>query len=385
MHVDVGFDDAVAGIYRAAAGEQDWRQALDPVAALFGARLAILQDVDTQEHRLLALQTSRNADLQDCALQYVRRYHLVDPRRAQLLDPAITPFGHWYHDHDHLDAGFVAGNGFYQQFLAGYRLRHVSARLMQPAAHRVSIFALELPPQRGPLDADERELIRRLGAHVDEALRGHERVRRLQAQALAGHRMLDEFAQPMWLIDADRFVRFANAAAVAEAARERCLQQRGTRLVATSSRLDTQLSTLLHALAERGHGANAVLAVPPRAGDPPLWLHCTLLEPQGVAGAFGAQPMVLVTLFDAAQVAAVDPFALSSLLDLTPAQARVAARLAAGATPQQIASETGTALSTVRTHLHAVLARVGVQRATELVRVLNDGHALWAGAAELAR
>ena len=375
---EASFDSTVSAVYRAATGDLSWPQALEQVAALFGAKLAVLHHVDLQDRRLLSLQSAGDAAIEDVVLQYVRQYHLVDPRRAQLLDPNIVNSGDWYFDHQHLDEKFVARNEFYQHFMAAYGLRYVAAKLTMPAADKSAIFAIELPPQRGPLNADEREQLRRLGEHVDEALRAYERVRRMQAQVLAGHRLLQDFAYPMWLIDIDRFVHYANAPAKVENEKARCLVQRGTSLAATSQRLDGLLAAQLHQLQSRGHGAAAVVPGRPAGSSEPLWLHLSLLIPQQVVGAFGAQPMVLVTLFDPAQVPAVDPFALTSLLDLTPAQARVAARLAAGATPEQIAQASGTHLATVRSHLSQVMRRVGIQRSAELVRMLQGGHGLWA-------
>ena len=68
------------------------------------------------------------------------------------------------------------------------------------------------------------------------------------------------------------------------------------------------------------------------------------------------------------------------MLRLTPAQARVAARLAEGMTPEQIAAAQGTSLATVRTHIREVLARLGARRVADVVRMLRQGESLWATA-----
>lgn len=378
---EASFDRTVSAVYSAATGDLSWRQALNEVATLFSARLAALHHVDLRDQRLLAQQSAGDALIEDGVLQYVRQYHRVDPRRVQMLDPAIVVPGDWYHDHEHLDDNFVDQNWFYQHFAAAYGCRYLAAKMSQPTPDKAAIFALELGPQRGPLNADEREQLRRLGEHVDEALRAYERVRTMRAQELAGHQLLQDFVYPMWLIDMDRFVHYANAPAKLENEHARCLVQRGTLLAATSLRLDGLLTAQLHDLQKRGHGAAAVLPGRAAGSSEPLWLHLSLLVPEQVIGAFGAQPMVLVTLFDPAQVSALDPFALSSLLDLTPAQARVAARLAEGSTPEQIAAASSTRLATVRTHLSQVMRRVGAQRSADLVRMLQGGHALWPASA----
>lgn len=373
-------DALVRGVWAAATGETSWVAALDPIAAHFGARMAVVQRFDLANHRVLAVESGGAPDLEDGVLQYLRQYHALDRRKASLLEGRVVPHGGWYHDHEHLDAQFVASDPFYQHFLPAYGCRYVSGRTHAPAPDQACLFALELAPDRGPLTTDERVELDRLGTHLDEALRSYERLRRARAQVLAGHQLLHTFAQPMWLIDTDRFIHDANAAAQAEVQQARLLAQRGSHLVAASSRLETALLAAVHQLRGQAHGSRRVLQHRPGAVQAPVWLHLQLLKPDASVGAFGALPMVLVTLFDPQQVPSFDPFALSSLFDLTPTQARVAAALAQGLSAEQIADATGTQVSTIRSHVASVLGRVGASRTDDLVRRLHDGHLLWGGA-----
>ena len=112
--------------------------------------------------------------------------------------------------------------------------------------------------------------------------------------------------------------------------------------------------------------------------DPPLWLHLSLLAPGQVLGLFGERPQVLATLFDPRAVATLDPFALSNMFGLTPAEARVATQLAAGGTAEDIAIRHGTRIATVRSQISSLLAKLGVARQADVVRVLCQGEALWA-------
>ncbi len=114
--------------------------------------------------------------------------------------------------------------------------------------------------------------------------------------------------------------------------------------------------------------------------DAPTWLHLSLLVPEAVLGAFGRQPQILATLFDPQHVSPLDPFALSNMLKLTPAEAKVAARLADGLTADQIGAAHGTATATVRSQVRQVMAKLGAKRTADVVRMLRQGEALWAGA-----
>ena len=62
---------------------------------------------------------------------------------------------------------------------------------------------------------------------------------------------------------------------------------------------------------------------------------------------------------------------VQSLFDLTPTEARVARSLASGKTVQDIASDGGVSLNTVRTHVRGVLAKTGCDRQAEVVALLS--------------
>ena len=97
-------------------------------------------------------------------------------------------------------------------------------------------------------------------------------------------------------------------------------------------------------------------------------------------GAFGETPQVVATLFDPARVMGLDAHALGEVFALTPAEARVAARLADGSSVQAIAADQGTSIYTVRAHVRSLHAKFGVQRTADVMRILRQGEALWARA-----
>lgn len=371
------FDDLVAGFFRAATGAQDWSRALDGVQAAFGARTAVLQSVDLRNGRILSLHDG-GPPMHEGVLAYLREYHRLDPRRAHLLARGAQGLGEWWHCHEHFPPEFVARDAFYCHFLPAYETRYLATVMLMPSDHVITAFALELPAARGVLNPDERELARRLGVQMHEALRAHERVRAMAAQALAGHGLLRNLPYPMWLIDDERYIHFANAPAAHETDAAARLARCGHRLQLTDARADTGLSERLRSLFDQPQGASLAMSLRPAAGDWPTWLHLSLLIPGQVLGAFGERPLVLATLFDPRQTRRLDAYGLSQLLGLTPAQAKVVMGLGEGQTPQQIAQAAGVSVSTVRTHIRQVLVRLGARRVADVVNLLHSGEALWA-------
>ena len=370
------FDSLVTGFYRVATGEIGWTDALHPVQAAFGARTAALQTIDAGSGQLLSLHNGGTA-LHEGTLNYVREYHHIDPRRAVLVARGSKDPGQWWHCSKHFDANFSERDRFYREFLVAYDTRFLSCTMLKPTAGTLCAFALELPSARGPLTADEAEWARRLGLHMQDALVAYERVRLLTAQALAGHTLLSNFPYPMWLIDTERYVHFANAPAQGEKDAAQRTVQRGAHLHLQRPRADSALTEELHALQIAGHGSTGVVDARRSLADPPAWLHLSVLIPQAVFGAFGERPLVLVTLFDPERVSTLDPFALAAVFRLTPAQARVATQLADGLTGERIAAVNGTSQATVRSHVRGVLRRLGAQRTSDAVRMLRQGQVLW--------
>jgi DNA-binding CsgD family transcriptional regulator len=377
------FDAIVSDFYRAATGSLSWDLALDSVRTAFGARYAVLHTMDFSNGHLLSLECG-GPDTSDCLLGYLRTYHTLDPRRERTMKLGAAGFGTWQHCTDNFDDAFVANHGFYQDFSLAYDVRFGSHVVFPMDGSVGTGFALELPASRGPLDADEREMARRLGEHMRDALQAYQRVRTLMAKALAGHTLLETFPYPMWLIDSDRFVVFENPVAVGETTRAQRVVRRGQHLALAASPADRQLTERLHGLTQAGHGTSTVIDLRADMAELPVWLHLSLLVPGAVLGAFGERPQILATLFDSKHVSALDPFALSNMFGLTPTEARVATRMADGMTADQISRAHGTAESTVRTQVREVLHKLGAQRTVDVVRMLRQGQALWATAGSSA-
>jgi DNA-binding CsgD family transcriptional regulator len=83
---------------------------------------------------------------------------------------------------------------------------------------------------------------------------------------------------------------------------------------------------------------------------------------------FGARALLLLT--DLQQAPAPDPDLLARAFDLTRAEARLAALVAAGAAPSQAAAALGVGRGTVRSQLKAVFAKTGTHRQSELAALL---------------
>lgn len=372
------FDALVAGFYAAATTSISWDEALAGMRRAFNARAAVVQTVDLPTGRIV--QLSQSSELKpEAFLTYAQHWHEIDPRRRHLLAHLPEVIGRWWHCQDHIGAEVTDSHPFYRHFLPSQQTRYLATSMHQPAPHTVTSFALELPADRGPLNAEERQWAERLSRHFDEALRAHQRVRQLASQALAGHALLDAFAYPMWLLDAERHVFHANRAARALQAAGGLAESRDGRLLWQALRVDRALGEQLMGLGARArHGHRAVIDARVSKADPPSWLHLHVLEPRRVlGGVFGERTLALLTFFDPQQMGELDPFALSEMFGMTPTEGRVAALLAEGVSAAAVARRLHCSEHTVRTHLRQVLHKLGASRLADAVRVLRQGEVLW--------
>ena len=374
------FDSIVTSFYDAATGAGSWDDSMAQLANAFGVHTAALQTTDIRTGHILSMHHG-GIKQSDATLNYIREYHKVDPRRAKILSNLPALFGSWWHCHEHFDDSFVQQNSFYRDFLPAYDTRFLSVIAFQTSEHFLSALALEIPATRGVLTREERELASRLSDHLQKAISAFERVRRMAAQALAGHSLLQSFAYPMWLIDQDRFISFGNAAAKREAESESLVAVKDRRLIIRRTSLDQLLTQKLHDLYHGEADPKAMLNLCATCADRPVWLHLSRLEPGTVMGAFGNTPQVLATLFDPGLPLGLDSFALGSMFNLTPTESRVATLLASGLTPEAICEKMGIGIQTVRTHNKNLLSKFGVNRTTDMVRLIIQGEPLWSSKA----
>jgi DNA-binding CsgD family transcriptional regulator len=369
------YDALVAGFYRAATGDIAWEVALEAMRRAFRCVTVSAETYDLPSRALLSMQYANRA-LHPAALDYLRSYNVDNPRLA--MGMAETPRT-WVYCHEHIPEDMVARDRVYQEFYIPYDLRYCAGAYL-PVDERTGTCMAALRSHReGPIEGEERQWLERLGGHLLEARSAYERVRRLASQALAGSTLLSAFPYPMWLIDGERHVFFANGPGRREMQRgQRTRLRGGTRLELAPGTADRDLGLQLLSLYEQGHGARAVIDLRRAGAEPPVLLHLHLLEPEQALKAFGNRPLALATLFDAHEVNSLDPFALARIFQFTPAEAKVATQLADGLTAEQIAAQNGTRISTVRTQISSVLAKLGVTRQAEAVRVLRQGEALWA-------
>ncbi len=185
----------------------------------------------------------------------------------------------------------------------------------------------------------------------------------------------DALEHPVALFDAERRLVFANAAFCRAAAAGDGITHRdggGIDVPCAAGRV-----ALARAVTAALAAADGRMGLLPSAGLVSLargqgrtpWL-ARCVPVAGRPGASGLRGAMLI-LSDGGRRRALPAASLGRLFGLTPAQAAMAAALAAGATLEEHARKRGISRETARSHLAGIRRRTGCRRQAELVALLS--------------
>ena len=369
------FDEVIARLHEAAAGGIEWRGALDELASYLDAWQVQLLCHDKASGRLLFDHSGGPAPLK-ARFDYLRLYHQMDPRIAPML---VLPAGGWLHDHLLFDEAFVAGHPFYQQYLIPHGGRHLSATGVLDDERTLTLLVVQRGADRAPLNAGEIAELDRVRRFLARALITQRQQQLMRPALSAGRELLEQFRFATMLIDSRRQIRFTNRAARALLGVQRHLRDDAGLLACRHPSDDRRFGELLDELAlDRPSASGTAPGVGGRRfmriGDPgggSIGVVILPMRPQATQGAFGHQGLAMVAIHDPASRSDIDPEIVAEAFGLTPAEAEVAVLLANGLTAEQVAARKVVGLTTVRSQIKSLFAKIGTNRQADLVRILT--------------
>lgn len=358
-----GVLDLVGEIYDVALKRRDWSSVLGRVSAAAGGDSALMRLVDCRRESEGFVAAFGYEDVYLDA--YRDHFVHLDPYRAAiasaspgslLLSDQVVPHGsrrhsEYYHDYE----------------LPQDRMHAIGSPL-----GREKDFLLYLGLQRGrragPYENHDIETARSLLPHVLRAVQ----IQRLLGEAVEAQQLseaaLDRLQVGVIFVAASGSVRFANAASRQLAAAF------GLRLGAAGIALpepekNARLQKLVAQAAnatEPGHNSAGGDLGYHRSGLGMLQLRVFPFTPKDDCLLSGKRAHVVMFLVRPG-AAALSVRHVAAQFRLTPAEARLAIRLAEGHTLEQTATDFGIAVSTAKSQLMAVFGKTGTRRQTELV------------------
>ncbi|MEQ9639208.1 MAG: hypothetical protein RIM84_04220 [Alphaproteobacteria bacterium] len=341
--------------------------------ALWPAALAAIADVTGGVDTTLELRDqvagapvffAHGARLPDDGVRnYLAHYAAVCPRIPYL--DTLRP-GQVGYDHDFISEAEMDHDEFYADFLARDGLRYFLAGALS-GAHR--IVAVQRAQAQGHATPDEIARLSALLPHVGQAVDLFLRLRTADEGERRLLRALEHMPGGVVLLADDGRVCHANARAEA-------IARAGDGLSIAAGRLRPEMTAARQALERylrdgmgEGLASGGDLYVPRPSGRPPYALRLRRLA-SAAEDEDGALPALLVFIDEPGAGLPPSPARIAAALGLTQRQAELAAALYAGETLRQHAEARGIQLSTARYHLYQLMARLGLRRQGELIRLI---------------
>ena len=362
-------DEIVALLREAELDESKWPAAsalIDDTCGLRGNDLLLaglhpLGGIDIKLRWLLL----RGEPRPELKRDYAENYAAVDERAAAGLR---EPFGKLVHTTSLLSDEVRRQSVTYNEYLvpnAGENCLNVR----MPATHDLQVaWSLVGPGGGHPSDwsTDQIDAIRQLLPHVRQFVRVRHALAEARSDGMGTTALLDTRHIGMLLLDRHGRVVEANDRARALLARGDGLSVRHGCLVGVPPADADGVAVLLDAACRERRGGSMPITRP--QGEP-LVLYATPTGPTEVPPPVD-RCVARILLAEPFATPMVNPERVAAALGLTPAQARVAAALAAGGTAASIAAGTHRTEAAVRWHIREALGRLGLSRQVDLVRVV---------------
>lgn len=355
--------------------EQFYEGALEP-GGWTGALETVTRIMDSAQSLIMAYRGTGDAPFainenfgvpDEITAQYNAHYSRYDPALAFV---EATGVGQWYHDREQLGERAMARSAFYQEFMRPAGYSSIVANRISGKGNFESFLSLQRAVGQPAFTREELNRLLPALPHIQRAIAIRARLQAAARDATLGKRLLDSLQLPIMVAQADGRVLMVNARAEGVMTRHPRLAVRGGALQLRGSG-----ATTLQQLLRDACGASG----PAVAGSMKLWTPSHELALQIVVTPLPARlqqvhewgrPLALVMLEDPGAPDVQPDAALRQIYGLTAAQARVAALLARGAAPADIAQQLGVSIFTVRAHLKSVFEKTGARRQLDLMREL---------------
>jgi len=371
-----GIFQLIHHLYEASIDPNSWPVILDNFCAVFHAAASVFASYD------FASGTVRRYHSVGIAPEYLESYSNCVTNCApwaeqepNLRTPGVVAIGSQLISTDEL-----AGTTFYTDWLRPQGLLHSIRGIVHREERRIWSLSLARMNSAPDFDDEDTKLFGLLMPHV---LRSFQLGRQLNDQKAlneAAMAALDHMPIGVALVGPDGKVFAANRLAEEITAEGDGLAVGPGGLYARHNGEKILLQELIASAVAttrfKGSVPGGVIAVSRESGLRPFSVRVAPVRNPG--DLFGVRRgAAAVFIGDPERRVDPDPAQLVSLYQLTPAEARLAARLASGGRLDEVAESLGIKYETARTHLKRVFGKTGTDRQSDLIHLIQSSPALF--------
>ncbi|BBO04224.1 MULTISPECIES: helix-turn-helix transcriptional regulator [Bradyrhizobium] len=344
----------------AAVNPEAWRDIMDDICRAVGASAAILLQSDVRTP-----DVPRTASIAEATDLYFRNnWHLRDPRAKAF--PRMMA-GEVVTDLDMMTPEQIRADPMYNEVLFpfGYRWFAGIGFWADSAAWALTI---QRTGHEGAFEAPDKQLLAQLAPRLTETATLATVMGRVALSSMTD--VLDRVQQPALILNREGMVLRTNTAA--ETGFDNEIRIRERRLVVHDKQAMTRLDQLISMIRSTPDAA-AMPASPilvRRTAKPPVVLRILPVDGAARSVFLGARAMLILS--NLIPRAAPDPALIGQAFDLTPAESRLAALLATGASLASASEHLRISRETARNHLKSIFSKTGAHRQSELVSLVSQ-------------
>jgi len=328
---------------------------------LFGARSALLQWISRDGHAHVLSHSGHFSD--DHLRTYAERFVALDPWLAATHGREFQNVA--TNLEDVVPVGEFVRSAFYNEFIRPIgddTCRGIGIRMDNHWG--TGVVALLHGRSSSSFDDGDVAALDAHGPRLRRLLSARGRLAALEGANSAFQSMLHHVTQAMLLVRGDGFIIFANAAAEAWLREGRLFACRGGKLDLKGPQAQ-DIRTALARAADGGDSAMASLLLACPTGRKIVATFLPVAEPLGAR-----QALLLMQPLSKPRPCALHA-QLVRLFDLSPAEASVAILVAEGIALGEIASRRSVSITTVRSQLRAVTAKLRCHRQAEVAVIVH--------------
>lgn len=266
---------------------------------------------------------------------------------------------------------YYASN-YYRQYVKGTGIRHLMGADLDDDlgnSARLRCARIERKPNFG---IPERELCQRLLPHIQQTIRLHARIARVESERSLFATAMDRMAVAAFILDQNARIRHRNAAAEQLLAERRWMQESDGRLRLLDREHHRAFRACLDDVMQAHLRGEPTFIKALRLGGEVGAAAGMLLRPLPLVSApdGSRNPSVAIFISDPSQPREAQHEVLMTLFGFTRAEANLALQLVNGASLDEACANLHISRNTGKSHLSAVFAKTGVTRQTRLVQLL---------------
>lgn len=261
---------------------------------------------------------------------------------------------------------------FFRDWAGPQGLREGCITKFVHTSDRIGLLGVTTHLSRAAFDTDDKRFLALLCPHLRRAALIGDLLDNARLTTLRFRDTLKNLAIPIVLTDAQGEILYANAIA------ERMFTERGP-IQRHDGKIQPENPALGDALLEAIASGSSDLSVGSKGiglpisakGKPPAVAYVLPLT-QGVTRSTFRPACAAIFISTTTSASPMPEAVLTTLFDLTPAEARVLRTVGSGVTSSWTAETLGISENTLKTHLNRIYAKTGMSRQADLVKLMNE-------------